>query len=92
MAVMPDWQRAGAGGRLLRTGLQRCPDAGFDGVVVVGHPAYYPKFGFVPADRFGLKCEYDVPPEVFMVLALPGRSLDGVSGIVRYHPAFEAAL
>lgn len=43
------------------------------GVVVLGHPQYYPKFGFVPAIRFGLRCEYDVPEEAFMALELePG--------------------
>lgn len=55
---------------------------------MVGHPTYYPKFGFVPAERFGLRCEYDVPSEVFMAVELPGGSLDAVSGLVRYHEAF----
>lgn len=89
MAVAPRVQRQGVGGLLVREGLERCCALGFDGVVVLGHPQYYPRFGFVPAQQFGLRCEYDVPPEVFMALELPGRSLDGVSGLVRYHPTFS---
>jgi putative acetyltransferase len=90
MAVAPAYQKQGLGSRLVRDGLARCAEAGYDGVVVVGHPSYYPRFGFAPAVRAGLSCEYDVPPEAFMSVALPGRSLEGVSGLVRYHPAFQA--
>jgi putative acetyltransferase len=88
MAVAPPKQRQGIGGLLVREGLARCAAAGCDGVVVVGHPGYYPRFGFAPAHLAGLRCEYDVPGEAFMLLVLPGRSLDGVFGVVRFHPAF----
>jgi putative acetyltransferase len=88
MAVAPACQRQGIGSMLVREGLARCLAAGCDGIVVVGHPEYYPRFGFVPAQALGLRSEYDVPPEVFMALTLPGRSLEGVSGLVRFHPAF----
>jgi putative acetyltransferase len=81
-------QRQGIGSLLVRAGLERCAEDGFDGVVVVGHPEYYARFGFVPARRFGLRCEYDVPPEVFMAIELPGHSLSGVSGLIRYHAVF----
>jgi putative acetyltransferase len=91
MAVAPALQQQGIGSLLVRAGLVRCHAAGCDGVVVVGHADYYPRFGFARADAFGLRCEYDVPPDVFMALALPGRSLDGVSGVVRFHPAFAQA-
>lgn len=91
MAVAPELQRQGIGSLLVRAGLERCGAAGFDGVVVVGHPEYYLRFGFVPARQFGLRCEYDVPSEVFMALELPGRSLAGASGLVRYHAAFAQA-
>jgi putative acetyltransferase len=88
MAVAPERQRQGIGSLLVREGAARCLAAGCDGIVVVGHPEYYPRFGFVPAHTLGLRTEYDVPPEVFMALTLPGRSLAGVSGLVRFHPAF----
>jgi putative acetyltransferase len=91
MAVSPEIQRLGIGSRLVREGIVRCAAAGYDGVVLVGHPEYYPRFGFVPAHRFGIRCEYDVPPEAFMALELPHCSLAGVSGLVRYHAAFANA-
>lgn len=88
MAVSPAAQRRGIGSRLVREGLDRCRAAGVDAVVVLGHAAYYPRFGFVPASRFGLRCEYDVPDDVFMAIELRASALAAVSGLVRYHPAF----
>jgi putative acetyltransferase len=90
MAVEPSRQRQGIGSRLVREGLERCRAAGADGVVVLGHAEYYPRFGFVPAQQFGLRCEYDVPADVFMALELTPGALRGVSGFVRYHAAFAA--
>lgn len=89
MAVHPDRQRQGIGGALVREGLRACADLGGGAVVVLGHPAYYPRFGFRPAATFGLRCTYDVPDEVFMALELLPGALDGVSGTVHYHPAFS---
>ena len=87
MAVWPERQRHGIGSELVRAGLAASRERGAAAVVVVGHPAFYPRFGFVPASRFGLRCEYDVPDDVFMVLELiPGALRTG--GLVRYHPAF----
>ncbi len=58
---------------------------------IVGHPDYYPRFGFAPASRFGLRSEYDVPDEVFMALALREGGLAGCSGTVAYEPEFAHA-
>ena len=91
MAVAPGCQKQGIGGALVREGLARCRAAGVAGVVVLGHAEYYPRFGFVPAHRLGLRCEYDVPADVFMALELNPGTLRGVSGLVRYHPAFAGA-
>lgn len=90
MAVMPSRQRQGIGSRLVREGLERCRQAGFRGVVVLGHAEYYPRFGFVPAARFGLRSEYDVPDDVFMVVELVTGALKGKTGTIRYHPAFAS--
>ena len=89
MAVRPEFQRRGIGSLLVRGGLDRCRAAGSEAVVVLGHAEYYPRFGFRPAQQFGLRCEYDVPPEVFMALELVPGSLHGVAGLVRYHQAFS---
>lgn len=90
MAVTPGYQKQGIGTVLVREGLARCRTAGVEGVVVLGHADYYPRFGFVPAQQFGLRCEYDVPADAFMALELTQGALRGVSGLVRYHSAFAA--
>jgi putative acetyltransferase len=92
LAVVPGRQRTGIGSELVRAGLEECRRLGFAGVVVLGHAAYYPRFGFAPASRFGLVSEYDVPDEVFMALELETGALRGKSGTVRYHPAFASEL
>ncbi|MDQ3258646.1 MAG: GNAT family N-acetyltransferase, partial [Acidobacteriota bacterium] len=58
-------------------------------VVVLGHPEYYPRFGFVPAKEKGLRCEYPVPDEVFMVAELEPDALTGQRGLVKYRPEFS---
>ena len=88
MAVAPEEQRRGVGSALVRTGLERCRQAGFGAIVVLGHPEYYPRFGFVPSARLGIKSEYDVPEEAFMVLELQPAYLSGRAGTIRYHAAF----
>ncbi|MCF6284384.1 MAG: N-acetyltransferase [Candidatus Hydrogenedentes bacterium] len=88
MAVLPAHQRKGIGSALVRAGLQRCRRLGFAAVVVLGHPEYYPRFGFSPASKFGIDSEYDVPDDVFMILELHPDTLDGKHGIIKYHSAF----
>ena len=89
MAVLPERQRAGIGSLLVKSGLEKCKKLGCGAVVVLGHPWFYPRFGFVPASRFGLKCEFNVADEVFMALELVPGYLSGVSGTVYYHEAFR---
>ena len=91
MAVLPDWQGRGVGSLLVTTGLEYCASAGYVAVVVLGHADYYPRFGFVPASRFGIKSEFNVPDEVFMLKTLQGSALQGIKGTVQYHAAFNVA-
>lgn len=88
MAVLPGMQRRGIGSALVQAGLDRCREIGVGAVIVLGHAEYYPRFGFVPASRFGIASEYDVPDEVFMALELERDALRGATGIIRYHAVF----
>lgn len=88
MAVVPEQQRQGIGSALVRAGLDECKRLGAGAVVVLGHAEYYPRLGFLPAARFGIRCEYDVPEEVFMALEIKPGFLQGVSGTISYHAAF----
>jgi len=88
MAVAPEHQRKGIGSALVRAGLEQCKRLGFGAVVVLGHPAYYPRFGFMSSAHFGIACEYEVPEDVFMVVELQPGFLRGASGKVKYHAAF----
>ena len=89
MAVLPVWQRKGVGAQLMNMGLKKCQKAGYGLVVLLGHPDYYPRFGFMPSVNFGIKSEYDVPPEVFMVKELKKGALKGITGTVKYHQVFN---
>ena len=60
--------------------------------MVVGHPEYYPRFGFVPAKLKGIGCEFEVPEEAFIVLELQEGALAGRVGMVRFQPEFRDAL
>ena len=88
MAVVPSRQRQGVGSSLVREGLERCRQLNAAAVVVLGHPEFYPRFGFSPAARLSLRSEYEVPEEAFMVRELRDGALSGLSGTVRYHPVF----
>ncbi|MDX1516264.1 MAG: N-acetyltransferase [Woeseiaceae bacterium] len=90
MAVLPACQRQGIGSALVHAGLDECRQREKDAVVVLGHPDYYPRFGFSPASRFGISCEFDAPDEAFMLLELRRGVLHGKTGTARYHAAFAA--
>jgi putative acetyltransferase len=80
MAVKPEYQRQGIGKALVQEGLKRCKSEGYQAVVVLGHPDYYPKFGFVPSSKFGIKSEFDVPDDVFMIIELERGCLSELGG------------
>jgi putative acetyltransferase len=89
MAVLPNWQNKGVGTQLVNEGLKACTNAGYDAVVVLGHADYYPCFGFSPAVNFGIKSEYNVPAEVFLVKESKKDILKHSKGVIKYHQAFN---
>lgn len=89
MAVLPVHQRKGIGSRMVEESLVLLKDAGHHLAVVLGHAEYYPRFGFSPAANFGVRCEFEVPDEAFMIMELREGALKGVSGTVRYRPEFR---
>lgn len=85
LAVSSETQDKGIGGALVREGLDRLAAAGVDLVFVLGHPGYYPKFGFHPAGARGMDAPYPIPPknaDAWMVKALNEDILGRVTGTV----------
>jgi putative acetyltransferase len=89
MAVLPEYQKKGIGAMLIKEGLEHCKKTGYVAVVVLGHPEYYPRFGFTPSMRYGIQSEYDVPDEVFMIKELNEGALDNRRGTIKYHELFK---
>lgn len=88
LAVSPSHQSRGIGTALVEAALAHLADSGVDFVVVLGDPAFYERFGFVPAATYGLGCVYDAPPEAFHALELTEGALAEAAGIVRYRREF----
>lgn len=91
MAVSPASQRCGAGSALVRKGLDRARELDHERVIVVGHETYYPRFGFVPASRFGIRAPFPVAEAAFMALELRKDALVNCAGVVEYPSAFNEA-
>jgi len=91
MAVLPAYQRKGIGSQLVRSGIKECQHLGHEIIVVLGHPNYYPRFGFVPAKPKGIKCEFEVPDEAWMVLELREGAFAERQGTVSFQPEFKEA-
>lgn len=87
LAVHPDFQRQGVGGALIRAGHRIAAQLGYDYSVVLGHSDYYPRFGYQPASRFGIRSPFDVPDENYMAFDLRG-GRPQMSGPVEYPPQF----
>ena len=85
VSVVPDRQRAGIASRLIRAGLERAAREGWQGVFVLGEPAFYRRFGFDPALARGFASPYASP--YLMALALAGE-LPATTGRIEYPPAF----
>jgi len=93
MAVMPNRQRQGIGSRMVHAGLAILREQGCPFIIVLGHPEFYPRFGFFAASRHGLRCQWvGVSDATFMVLFLDELSMAGLTGVARYREEFDAAM
>lgn len=89
VSVLPEFQKQGIGEQLIVAGHQKARDLGFQSVILIGHPEYYPRFGYKTASGFGLKVSMDLPSEdVFMAVELTENALSDVSGMVVFPPEF----
>lgn len=89
MAVLPEYQGRGIGSALVHWGLDVCRSLGHRIVIVLGHPDYYPRFGFSSEMARNLACPFGDAGKAWMALELQPGALSGVSGKVRYPSAFE---
>lgn len=89
MAVLPAAQGQGIGSRLMEFGNSRLKERGCPFIIVLGHAEFYPRFGFRPASGTGIGCEWEVPDEVFMILAIDENTLDDVTGMAKYRHEFS---
>ncbi len=89
MAVRPAYQRQGIGSQLVVHGLERLREQRCPFVVVIGHPEFYPRFGFAPAAALGLTCDWEVPAEAFMVNILNAAMGDRLRGRAQYRAEFS---
>lgn len=92
MSVLPEHQRQGIGTKLVSTGNQKIRESGYPFIIVLGHPAFYPRFGFRRASSLSVKCEWDVPDDVVMLLILDESKMQGISGLVKYRHEFSTIL
>lgn len=93
MAVLPKCQRQGIGSKLVEHCLKILRERGCPFVIVLGHPEYYPRFGFVPASTYKIISQWEnVPDESFMIIVFDEEILQGVSGVARYRDEFNKAM
>jgi len=89
VSVLPEYQKRGIGAALISRTLEDAKALGYRAVFITGHPEYYPKFGFVSAERFGITLPDGSNMDAFMALPLYEGALDGISGRWVYDPVFE---
>jgi len=90
MSILPSMQRKGIGTQLVKAGLKIMQEKGCPFVIVLGHPGYYPRFGFQPASRFNIRSQWDgVPDEAFMILIMDETAMRGVTGTASFRDEFS---
>ena len=88
VSVRPEQQRTGVGSAAVRAALAAATARGERYVVLVGHPAYYPRFGFTRASAYGISISVDAPDDAVMALALDAAAHPLPGGLIRWPAAF----
>ncbi len=88
VSVLPEFQGKGVGSKLILHSHEVAKELGYKSIVLLGHEDYYPRFGYEPANRYGIEMPCDVPAENCMVVILAENGLSGVRGKVIYPSAF----
>ena len=90
LSVLPEFQRRGIGSRLIEAGLAAAAESSNEFVIVLGHPDYYPKFGFKPASQSKIACEFEgIPDAAFLIRWLKQPGQCEVQGVAKYHPVLS---
>jgi len=93
LAVLPEMQHQGIGTQLIKAGIQNLRNTQCPFIIVLGHPEYYPRFGFEKASPHGIKCQWEgIPDEAFMILWLDKSPMRRVSGLAKYRDEFDEAI
>lgn len=93
MAVLPEMQRKGIGTQLVKAGIENLRGMGGPFIIVLGHPEYYPRFGFEKASLYGIKCQWEgVPDEAFMILWLDKSAMIQISDLAKYREEFNETI
>jgi putative acetyltransferase len=93
IAVLPEFQRQGIGSQLIKRGIEELRKSKYPFIIVLGHEDYYPRFGFEPASRFGIKSQWGgIPDNAFMILWLDKSVINQTSGIAKYRSEFNEAM
>lgn len=87
LSVLPEYQRMGIGISLIKEGHKIANKIGYEYSIVLGSQKYYPKMGYLPADRFDIKPSFDVPNENFMAYKIKEDAAD-IHGIIKYAKEF----
>lgn len=88
LAILPEFQKQGIGSLLMNESIAKADKNGHGIIIVLGHPEYYPKFGFQPASQYGMSSPFDAPDNCFMARPL-SKYEKAIHGDVVYHEAFN---
>lgn len=93
MAVIPDYQRQEIGSNLVTQGLKDLRKRGCPFVIVLGYPEFYSRFGFTPASRRNIRCQWEeVPDEAFLIFVLDQQAMRGVKGVAHFRKEFNQTI